>query len=171
MTTNNASFSHLPITRERDHQPDAFASAWKKPETATPQETQPDLSGEVELDQARQAVQNRRTESEQLADLRTSITNTEGLKAEIIQLSAQLGQIKLNSGISETDSVANIEPIVHIQEKSRLQNMLGFLIKKPQVVNEFGMVNHRKNQLGGIIGAITGDQNKLMELNGNSASF
>lgn len=171
MATNNANFSQLPTTQERDRQPDAFIPAWARPETPKPQDHTLDLSGDIKLDSARRAIENRRTETEQLSDLRTSISNTEGLKAEIEQLNAELAQTKLDSGIAETESVANLEPVVHVQERSRLKKILGLLIKKPQVVSEFDMVNHRRNQLSGVIGAITGDQNKLMELNGNSAAF
>lgn len=172
MTTNNATFSRLPVNQERDRQPESLASARPNPEILPNISPNSDLSGDIELDSLFNTVQAEIRESSRLDEIRSSLSNNDpAIQTEIEDLTARLASAKINAGIIETESVSNTQATIHVQERSRLRKMLAKLFTKNPALSEHALVNKRKKQLGGITGAMTGDQNKLMELNGSSAVF
>ncbi|MBP6979652.1 hypothetical protein KBB41_01230 [Candidatus Curtissbacteria bacterium] len=171
MTTNNANFSRLPVNQERDRQPESFTPSRPNSEILTHKPTNEELSGDVELDSLKSAAIAETQESTRLASIRAELSKNQNLGAEIKDLTAQLASTKTEAGLVQTDSTVNTDAVVHVQERSRLIKMLASLFSKKPELSAYSLVNRRKQQLGGIAGAMTGDQNKLMELNGSSAVF
>ncbi len=162
MANNNTNFSRLPVSQERDRQPESFVSSYSDSHLEkTPYPNESLLDGIIDLDQLRQEQALKTEQGEKVTALR----------AEISELNQQLASAKLQTGETQTDSVANLAPSIHIQERSRLKIMLAKLFSKKPELNPYQLTNQRKAQIGGITGAITGNQNTLMELNGNSAIF
>jgi len=170
MTTNNANFSRLPVNQERDRQPESFTSSRPNSEILSHSFGE-ELSGDIEIDSLRNAIQAETQESARLATIRAELSKNQNLGAEIKDLTAQLASTKTEAGLVQTDSTVNTDAVVHVQERSRLIKMLASLFSKKPELSAYSLVNRRKQQLGGIAGAMTGDQNKLMELNGSSAVF
>ncbi len=171
MTINNANFSRLPVNQERDRQPESFTSSRPNSEILYNNPLSEELSGDIEIDSLKSAVFAETEESTRLASIRAELSSSQGLSSEIEDLTAQLASAKTDAGIVETDSVSNTNATVHVQERSRLRKMLAKLFEKEPELSAHALVNRRKQQLGGITGAMTGDQNKLMELNGSAAVF
>lgn len=170
MTTNNANFSRLPVNQERDRQPESFTSSRPNSEILS-HPLGENLSGDIEIDSLRSAVLAETQESSRLATIRAELSSNRSLGTEIEDLTAQLASAKTEAGLAQTDSTTNTDAVVHVQERSRLIKMLASLFTKKPELSAHALVNKRKQQLGGIAGAMTGDQNKLMELNGSSAVF
>ncbi len=175
MATNNTTFSNLPISNEHDRPTEPFAPLWAKTEklSSSSEHFAANLDGEVELDTVRDKAEKQLQGSQELEDLRLSIASgSEGqLRGEIADLNRELANSKQQAGVAETNSVANTNAAVHIQERSRLRKMLELIYKSEPAFSEFATVGERKSKLTGIVGAITGDQKTLMEINGASASF
>lgn len=162
MTNISANFSGLPVSQERDRQPESPASLRPGSHIEQPPNSNESIfNGIIDLDQLRHRQEFQAEQGERVS----------ALKAEISQLNQQLATAKSQAGEAQTDSVANLNPSIHVQERSRLQAMLTKLFAKKPELSPFQLTNRRKAQIGGITGAITGNQNTLMELNGNSAIF
>ena len=174
MATNNTTFSNLPISNEHDRPTEPFAPLWAKIEKpSTNEHISTTLDGEVELDAVRAKAEKQLQGSQELEDLRLSIASDSErqLRGEITDLNVELANAKQRAGIFETNSVENTGAAIHIQERSRLKRMLRLIYKSEPAFSEFETVGERKAKLTGIVGAITGDQKTLMEINGASAGF
>lgn len=169
MATANNNFSPLPST-ERDHYSESPLFARPNSPELSPLSA-PELDGDIELDSIRQQITTHETESGKLASVRAEIESPDKLSAQIHELAEQLVAVKRQAGVDSTDAISNIDASVHVGEKHRLLKVIaGFFTQKPNRT-EFELVEHRKSQLEGIVGALAGDQNKLMELNGSAAGF
>ncbi len=175
MATNNATFSNLPISNEHDRPTEPFAPLWSKTEKqpSTHDHIPATLDGEVELDTVRVKAEKQLQGSQELENLRLSIASgsEHQLRGEIADLNTELADAKQRAGIFETNSVENTSAAIHIQERGRLKRMLRLIYKSEPAFSEFETVGERKAKLTGIVGAITGDQKTLMEINGASAGF